>query len=479
MATLTAGPTKRIGAMLSAIEKDSQANAGIKALMPRAAELGGKTTALLAGIAMDPMARRLWDEKLDAMWLQDYERLAKLTAVPEVIVGGGLHAAIYSAVRSARGLTPPLIVEESRIGGIFGISGSPAFYLNSRNRPGPLSLPLQGGALNAVPGSPLQPSHISNSEYQRNSDLAFIIRTTVAMSADALIGKSVRSIDWSGNTEMPYVVTFGNQQVMTSRIIIATGLGRPRDTGELYTPNTENRDRVLSYPEFMARFNQPFPLRGLGRVAVVGAGDSGRTVIEALTGQGPSDHMSVAALDWPESIDWYGVGTESTCQSYEENQRSRYRRIARLLPDPPRKGRIVPRAKATQITCGFDCAYVDERPYDHVILCIGFERRARRILEPIGFNEFMPTQAFGRVVGTQRPGAEIYVVGPAAGLDVETLEAQSTRAFQIADENRAAIFRYADRTAALAMALPGTKAKVPPQRKPRKKSGGAAYTKGF
>jgi len=438
-------PDQRINTAIREIERSAALNPAIKALLKRENEIGGKTTAVLAGIALHPPARQQFEKELDRIWASN----VGIGQPEEIIIGAGPHAAIYAATRVQMGYAPPLILTKDRVGGSFATSIEPSFYLNSRNRPGPLSLPLQGGALNVIPGSQLQPSHISNDEYQRNSDLAFVVRSAIALSGARVLRSEAVSI--TGAYDGVRVGRKSSTSILTRRVIVATGLGAPQEL----PGQKEAGGKVDTFDSFMRRFDQPFPLQGLERVAVIGAGDSGRTVIEALTGMGPQAQMSVAALDYPRQIDWYGVGAEMTCESFADRVRSRYKGLASLLPSGTGRNRVTPRANCEALAGGFDCVYVDERPYDHVIVCIGPRESANPLLSNFNMGEYL---VGGRRVA-KNYGGLIFLVGPAAELPLDEREDRSIKADPIATENKTAMFRYADRTAALAASLPGRKIK--------------------
>jgi hypothetical protein len=423
---------------MAKIASDSQMNDGLEAMMGRVSEFNTPMAAKLTGIALNPIARRLFDDTLDAMWAT--------TKVPshaqEIIIGGGLSAAIYSAVRVSEGHPKPLVLEaKERAGGAFASSREATFFLNSRNRPGKLGTPGRGEALNYLPGAVVQPSDLGSEEYQTNAALAFAIRATLAMTARVVTGQRVESADSSG------VVLAGGKKVKATRVIWATGLGQP-----ISPPETDGR-YLMDYLQFLSHLDQPFPFKGIDRVAVVGAQDAGRTVIEALTGQGPSRNWSISSLDYISTIDWYGVAeTCTTKERWEQNNRSRYKGIGRLLPRVTNEEgkpigdsefRVTPiTRRAENVGVGFDGAYVDGARYDLVIFAAGFTG--------MDVADMIEYRAGGRVVARMGESG-LFVIGPAAKIADEVREANVPTTVP---ENSAALFRYADRTAALAKHLP-------------------------
>jgi hypothetical protein len=184
------------------------------------------------------------------------------------------------------------------------------------------------------------------------------------------------------------------------------------------------------------------------RVAVVGAGDSGKTAIEALMGQGPSTGRSVAALDHPERVDWYGV--PETCMfkgRWLESSRSRYAGIARNLPvgkgnidrnNPPRLKPTTERAG--QVVDSYDGVLINGRRYDHVIWCTGSD-------DGVDEASYPAVNVDNRTVAAM-PQYRVYRVGPAANIAMDNYETAALPANL--PENQVALFRYAERTATFA-----------------------------
>jgi hypothetical protein len=430
---------------LAQVRRDPGMGAAMRALEKRG-DLD-PLRASLAGAGMVESSREYMDEMLDDRW----ERTPVPATVDELVVGAGLHAAIYCAVRQAEGHPRPLVLEARDLaGGAMAFGRRAGFYLNSRNRPGGLSSPGRNGALNVLPAAPVQPADLSADEFQRSVDVAYVVRMTLAMSARVRTGARVLSVEPDPDGG-PYAVTWGDSRVLKARRVVwACGLGEPILRGAL---------KLITFPDLMARMDETFPLRGLRRVAVVGAGDSGKTAIEALTGQGPRPGWSPASVDYVEKIDWYGVtAAQRNRDGWVSCARSRYRRIGGLLPQVAGgEARVLPRGNASSLSSGYEMAFVDDRPYDLVVDCRGY-RLDRTALDSVGFeNVGFDVKTVGtRPVGTT-DGRELYVVGPAAALAFTTPESNDLAANP---ENATALFRYAERTAALAAALPGVSEKV-------------------
>jgi hypothetical protein len=300
----------------------------------------------------------------------------------------------------------------------------------------------------------MQPSDVSGAEYQANADLGLVVRCTLALNAVVRQAKVTEIV--KNGSRLVVVTNRGN--VVARRVIIATGVGAPlRVLGVTY-----DNERLMSFAGFMRRFDQTmFPLRGLGRVAVVGAGDSGRTVVEALTGYGPYMGASVASLDYVPQIDWYGVGTTMTKERWLQCNRTRYKALAALFPNAKgtvRNARVVPRPRADGVFRTTDGVQINGQSYDTAICCLGFDAPEQRWppLDPsfdLGVFRSGTDGVFGVPLGKASVGDRaLVVVGPAANIPFEDNSDPEPRI----EENRVALFRLAPRTATLASILKPT-----------------------
>lgn len=465
LAKITAGEVShpRARAVAKEIAADPALNEGVQAMMERHSEMRSPLTALLAGIAADPKARRLWNETLDEMWAPGKVVPKTTTIYPEVFIGSGLMAAVFCATRAAAGRPIPLVLEaEDRVGGVFAVSHTPGFYLNSRNRPGGYGIPGSQGALNLLPNAPVQPSELGFEEYQVNSDLAYAIRSVFAHTGAQVAtgvrvyGAYVRPVPREKYRKYVELRTQGGGIIKASNVIVGIGL-QPKE--DFYS------SKLLRFAEFMRRMDEPFPFKGIGRVAVIGAGDSGKVVIEALTGQGPARHMSVAALDYPRDIVWYGQRA-ITRSSFEDCNRPRYKRIGTLLSgNGLRSERVtaIPN-QVGFVEDGYNCVLVDGQPYDLAIDCTGTAQNDyvfnERISETYDWLNEAETDVYAKY--SYGSGAEddgeprIFFVGPVARIGRTDSERRALP--EPADPNRSreglvAAYRYTGRTAMFAQAL--------------------------
>ena len=437
----------------------------------RRKEFADPRAALYTAAFQNPKIYEEFDRLLDEGQFQAlaYVRAGSFLYEDTVIIGSGITAAVYAAKlaeeNAGKGTMLPLVLErEQRAGGTFGMTRKPAFRLNNRNRAGELGFPGSTGSLSYIPGAVVQPADLNADEYQFNNAVGFAIRATLARYARVATGVEVKAANIYENGRYVQIVLEDGTTINANRVIIATGFGdeqRPAATG----PGR------ITFSQFMRRIDtQPYPMRGLKRVAVIGAGDGGRTVIEALTGQGAPMGMSVMSFDRPERIDWYGPGVTMTKSSWREQNRSRYDGIARVLPRDAydRNAVVTPKNRAGYTTPTQDggCR-VDGERYDLVIEVTGYVQPAGIQLETSAGEDNRPLAGaliysrYGVDTDLRGPGGEVvakkvrtlkaWLAGPAAELP---LSAEESRAYPSGiPENTAAIFRYADRTAQLASML--------------------------
>lgn len=430
-------------ATIKEIVTDDSMKDSLMHLMERRGEMSSEEAMVFAGIGMNPMARKHFDQALDAYWKKT-ENLGfiNLFIDREVIVGAGVHGAIYAAERHRKtGVRPIVFDMADRAGGSFAVTSGPAFYLNSRNRPGPLSIPGdEFGALNVLPGAAIQPSELGGEEYLTNDAIAWSVRATLLMHADLRLGLQIERSEFVNQGARIYAPGVSTGRTAIQGVTFAVGLTIPKRAFQI------TDERYLTFSEFFRRMDQAFPLRGMRRVAVIGSGDGGKTVVEALTGQGPTSAMTVPTLDYVEKIDWYGVPSDQRERvGWEQCNRSRYKGIGRLLPNGGKPFRVMPLDVPSYADMGYDCVKIDGLPYDYVIDCTGYESQA---LLPDGYEMFRENEA-GQALG-KRVGAAINSVGPGCQLAAERYEGNVLGGVA---ENATSIWRYAERTARFARAV--------------------------
>lgn len=423
---------------------------GVREMRQRRAEFSTELECTLAGIAAVPAARAELDDALDDIWRRAERRAPrKVREAGEVVIGGGPHGAIYALARVAAGEPAPTILERGRVGGAFAVSRDPSFWLNSRNRPGRSAPPNEVGGQNFLPGAPLQLAHMPGGKFHTNADMALAVRLAVARSGATVVrGEALgvtRNPKASAEGYRYLVRTSRGAALRANRVVDARGLGGPT----LYAQQVCDGERVLTFPQLMARMDEPWPLRGLRRVAVVGGGDSAKCAVEALLGVGPESGSAVAALDWVERVDVYSELLPDNVEDWRATQRGRYQGIGsflRFLDDGTARLRVLQTRGVVSASPG--AALVNGRAYDAVVVAAGLfrpelELPAEALYEDVGLD--LP-------LGKRLPDDEVYKVGPSAGRQLTGYELRTSTALR--EDFLVALFRLGDATASLASTLP-------------------------
>jgi hypothetical protein len=300
----------------------------------------------------------------------------------------------------------------------------------------------------------VQASDLDAREYQTNVELGRVIRANLAYlgrpKVDARVDTVVAESDG-------FRLFSAAGSLRAYRVILATGLGRDR------IPFPCQTERAMSFSEFVKFVGGEtlFPLRDLGRVAVIGAGDSGKVVMEYLMGQGPEYRQASATFDTVERVDWFGQPSKY-CEDFVAANRSRYAGLARFLPsrDYERYYRIYASPKKVvslkdmgermEIIATGDDGSSYRGIYDTVIICCGFEEESLN-LPPRAFERH---EVDGVPVARKMDGLEIYKIGPCSNLPIDYREKRENRLVDRVPENSAALFRYAGKIQSLARSLP-------------------------
>ena len=441
-------PSAQIESLLTAVAMRRAASAGMRAMMERESDFPSPLEAKLTGIAVDPNGRGFANQVLDTYWSDEPRKQDALTSSStdrEVIIGSGFHAAVYAAVRVLSGYPKPLVLERNeRAGGTFAMTARPTFYLNSRNRAGSAGLAGdQGASLNYLPGAPIQAANVSMVEYQTNTDMAFVIRLALAQFAEVVTNAKVLSVSRDGTGVEIEIAD--RDPLLAGRVIDARGLGDPGNQ------DVANGTTILTFPQFMQRMANIWPLRGVRRVAVIGGGDSAKCAVESFLGIAPQPFMAAAALDSVGQIDWYSDQLPTSCKRWRREIRGRYQAIGRYLR-PDRLGLrrlnvLDRRARALALP---STALIDGRTYDLVVLCTGNQETDIEGLDFGSFDEYAIPDA--NVVARQHYNQPAFRVGPHARLPFTAQEREDG----IADiaANAVSMFRTATKTSALAATLP-------------------------
>lgn len=355
----------------------------------------------------------------------------------EVVIGGGIHAAIYCANRPSKKI---LVIEAHQLGGVMD-SNQPMFYLNSRNRPlNEYDIPGMGASLNHLPGCLFQAADINGAEYQTNNMMAFAAAANIVLNATYLSNCQVYQVQSKGGKRYKYRISADDYYVYTNRVVVATGLGKPRRIRKAVT--------FKEFTEFLEKSTSP--LRDAKRVAVIGAGNTGDVAVELLTGQGPSAPWP-GSLDYVEQVDWFGAKSCLYESEWTAEARPRYKQIGSLLD--VRVTRLLQRVESVidSTTLNPKQYVVDDEgsikgPYDFVIDCTGFKQD----LDFLSGFELPSTYVYAdglTPVARKIPGEDIYLIGPAAQLPKVKEEFKKVKSGLNETENLVAIWRYGKKTA--------------------------------
>lgn len=443
-------PSLQIDSLLTVLGSMKDASKGINAMTGRLSEFPSRIHAQLTGIALDPRSRAAAEEFMDDYWA-DESRHAQIQRTRglhrEIIIGSGVHAAVYAAVRVMAGHPKPLVVERNlRVGGSFAATTRPTFRLNSRNRPGNGGMAGdQRFSLNYLPGAPIQAANVSMCEYQDNTDIAFVIRLTLAQFADVLPGRHVVAAYRDGNDVV--IELDGVAPLYGGRVLDARGLGDPT------AKHIANGTTILTFPQFMDRMGTVWPLRGLRQVAVIGGGDAARCAVESFLGIAPQPLMASATLDSVDRIDWYSDTLPTTCEEWQEQIRGRYQAIGRYLrPDRLGTQRLTVINRRVQPVDAAGMGVIDGRTYDLVVMWTG---NGETTIPGLGTTEFTTYKAAnGNIVAREHTLLPAFRIGPHAALPFTFQEIED--GLNTVSANAVSIFRTAPMTAALAATLPAT-----------------------
>jgi hypothetical protein len=419
------------------IARSATLGRAVKALAPRAAVFDNELAMRLAGVALVPQARALLDARLAEAWVAS--SLEQEPNASEVIVGGGLHAAIYAAVRVKRGYGKPLVLERGRAGGLFATSALPGFYLANPSTPGRASIPGDERGQNFIPGAPVQLSAMTAADRTSNAELGWLIRVMLGMYARVVTGVEVVNVEFDGSGRDPRVTFTNGAQLGCSRVIDARGAGEPQ-LGDFADGN-----RIKTFAQLLSSVDGGFPLRGIRSAAVIGSGPGARPAIELLLGIGPAA-KGHAELDFVESVDWYAADVPLTCAEWRAQESGRYQGISSYLPVAKERSKLTVYPEAGFPSTGFECVFVNGRSYDCVVIAQGY---ADSFLGG-AFNQRADFRR-GQVLARQFGGYEVYAIGAAAQIPLAGPEvAVDTRRTPF---SRDSISRLAWRTAALAQEL--------------------------
>lgn len=357
----------------------------------------------------------------------------------EVIVGGGVHAAVYAATRVATGHPKPVVLEkESTTGGIFARLTN--FKMNSANSAGVASvaagptrlMPLsESDDLNYLPNSPFQVRGMSGMvEYPYSADMAKAVQKTLDAFAEVYTNAQITFTRSGLCSTADHSYSFG----VAKRIIFAGGLAVP--------DSLPKGAAIMSGYDFLRR-----PVRELAtkKIALVGGGDTAAQIAEYMLGQG-----IIAPTTPPAQIHWYGgASMPLSKKQWMTGYHARFAPVGRHLPQGKisTTGVLLPYPVLGEVIPTGNTAMVNGQIYDLVVMATGFvPARCPAVASDIFTVGNMFVARYSEDTSGQ---PKVYRIGTAAALNTSYRPYQSR--FSAASE---AIYNLAPRTAALAASLP-------------------------
>lgn len=424
-----------------------------------------------------------------------------------VIVGGGVHgAATAQELSDADPGRRVLTVEATAtISPTFAAAGE-SFAINSPNRQHAPDLPRGQDNRNPIRG-PVQLTDMTGSMWPTADAISDATAIALHTSrSDVLLRNQVERVERApAGAAARYLVTLRNtttgarRQIMASNLVVATGLGRQRvaigdastnrlvegevaRATELLAPGRGDTDgpmpielergampRIMTVAQALELGNRMRAGRDPYRApadrsepapvtAVVGFGDSAKTVVEYLVGQAPSGAYDgpgrgdVAQRGNVGPIVW-AVGNEGPTDgpSYRGAVWPRYGRVGLAIESGATqlvRGRVVGVRNVTEggrqrlaLTYDLGGGQQTEGVVDRVILATGFESTSADVLSPLvslpageqapieRSSVARPVTVGDRTVATRVDGESVFFVGPASGEIVPTAEVGGVRQF--------------------------------------------------
>jgi NAD(P)-binding Rossmann-like domain len=312
-------------------------------------ELHRNLTPFLTGVMTETEGRREFMASLDRVTraesaeLKETARQGKLEA-DIVIIGAGVQGSIMAARLRAEDPDMRIVTVDAgkRLGGQFRSYGDrPVFSINSRNfraqnndTPG---LPGSSGNLNSFgPKAPMQLTDFTSEVYPTNLDLGDTAALNQYFSAETMLDVRVegrsRTSDGEQYVFLRDTVTSEGYRVKATRVVGIPGAGERKSASQY--------GNVLTAEEVFADFGNTDNTRPMDRyknkrIAIIGAGDTGRVIGDLFVGLAPREAYgkSTVQLGRPSAIEWYGtdfVDRDGSCNT----NRPRYTQQASFIANP-------------------------------------------------------------------------------------------------------------------------------------------------
>ena len=307
---------------------------------------------------MNQELTRLSNELKKATFTNETITEPRVIKVSELVVGMGPQTAAYLQEKANIAPNESILVVDSakKAGGAFADLGA-AFYLNSTNRQnnGQRAQPGEGD-LNYLHDIVGLPDFLGRRWVEAGfkgqvaqvgvflSQAVPLLETTVESIREIIVnnrfGYEGALRDANGNSVL----------VQAERVVFITGLGQAKPFGnpateELIEMETRSAERaqlpppIETFKDFTVRVanaqnSQNFSDITGKTILLVGAGDSGRTIAEFLTGLGPEGAYRnyPAQVGRPRRIYWFtGIEGIASCEKFVATSRARYAAIAQAI----------------------------------------------------------------------------------------------------------------------------------------------------
>jgi hypothetical protein len=277
---------------------------------------------------------------------------------PVALVGAGIHAAAFnSTFLHCDPLEMPITFERrQRLGGQFRSYSGPVIRLNSTSGPirADRDATIDIADFNSLGShAPIRVSHISGALYPDNAELGLVAALNQYLCGSTILGAEVlpsNQVDRDGLKVLRIrdVSSGAEAQLCVGKMVILTGLGSDRvgfrAPDEATQAALASNQKLPSGEKFYYTYQELLTLFGGGiesaaqrlfagkRVIIQGSGHSALTVIELLTGLGPTrGTRSSNSVGRPAAITVIG-SQHLTAQSFQEEEFSRYVQVAALFP---------------------------------------------------------------------------------------------------------------------------------------------------
>jgi hypothetical protein len=417
------------------------------------------------------------------------EQKDRLPQVDILFIGAGLHEQnMQNYLRLNAKDLKTVTIERAEIPGSTFAVGGKAFNLNSSSKaedPTSLRQKLGESDLNFLPGGIAQVNQFSREKNPPAEYFADAIIINRGFSNNPILfNREVTAVQKEADL---YLVTLSDGLQIYAKSIVQTGIGKPsipesiqglKDAYQegLKQANATTPSPIMTYPDFMRFVNstsKPLTPFANKKVAVVGAGDSGKAIVRWLSIQSNPDSYArdTRRVSQPESIFWYGQVC-NTCAEFVNENRSFYADLVGGF----KSGRTISKDKLSSVERTPDGRYllktvegssdiaerVSEEIVDFIIVTTGFENPIRNLygeiigpsevmnnLSPMQFVEQSPNLRLIRgiepslglvglarqVVSQDQVPEDIYLVGPLAGRVVDPRELKDIEENYVANAN--------------------------------------------